>query len=404
MRSARTVEPAISTTGETDRRRTLLLCLSHLRWDFVFQRPQHLMTRAAQDWPVLFVEEPVYEAGLAMPRLDERVVTPGVTVAVPVLPEGTSPESALRAQRHLLDAALARRRPDRLIAWFYTPMALDFASHLVAEACVYDCMDELSAFRGAPPQLTANEHRLMARAEVMFTGGRSLYEAKRGRHPSVHAFPSSIDQAHFRPARKGAADPADQASLARPRIGYFGVIDERMDLGLVEGVARARPDWSIVMLGPVVKIDPASLPKLPNLHWLGSKPYAALPAYLANWQVGFMPFALNEATRFISPTKTPEFLAAGVPVVSTPIRDVVDPWGTSGLVAIASTVAETVGAIERAQLPARGWLAKVDRHLASMSWDRTWAEMQALIEASMARETRLRVNASVAGKAALANA
>jgi glycosyltransferase involved in cell wall biosynthesis len=277
----------------------------------------------------------------------------------------------------MLDGLLAPEAGRRLIAWFYTPMALEFAGHLAPDVTVYDCMDELSAFRGAPPGLLRLEQALLDRADLVFTGGRSLYEAKRDRHPRVFCFPSSIDAAHFGQARARRPDPADQAGIPRPRIGFFGVVDERMDLDLVRALAERRPDWRFVMIGPVAKIDPEALPRLPNLHWLGGKSYADLPAYLSGWDAGFMPFALNESTRFISPTKTPEFLAAGLPVVSTPILDVVRDYGEAGLVEIAEGPAAFADALARAlSRPRTEWLKAVDRRLAEISWDRTWEEMR----------------------------
>lgn len=365
--------------------RRLLACFSHLRWDFVHQRPQHLLARAARRGPVQFVEEAVHEHGAA-PRMETRPRAEGVTVAVPVLPAGAAPAEAEALQRALVDELLAAHPADRTVHWYYTPMALAFTDHLAPDACVYDCMDELSAFRGASPRLRGLEGRLFDRADLVFTGGRSLYEAKRGRHHSVHCFPSSIDAAHFARARAPAPDPEGQAGLPRPRLGWFGVIDERMDLGLVAAVADARPDWTLVMVGPVAKIDPADLPRRPNIRWLGPRPYAELPDHLAGWDVGFMPFALGEATRFISPTKTPEFLAAGVPVVATPVADVVRPWGEAGLVEIAATADEVVRRAEALMRRPRGaWLERVDARLAGMSWDRTWAGMDALVEAALGR-------------------
>lgn len=358
----------------------LLLCFSHLRWDFVFQRPQHLLSRAARSQPVVFLEEPVMCAATREPALQLRCTVSGVTVAVPVLPAHLGPAEAAAAQRALLDVLLSERAPRRLTTWFYTPMALTFADHIDADLCVYDCMDELTGFKGASPLLATLERRLLKQATLVFTGGQSLFEAKCGQHPSVHAFPSSIDAHHFVPARDGLPDPDDQRCLKRPRLGYFGVIDERMDLGLVAAMAEARPEWQFVMLGPVVKIDPATLPRHPNIAWLGGKPYAALPTYLANWDVGLMPFALNEATRFISPTKTPEFLAAGLPVVSSPIADVVRPYGKQGLVEIALGAGPSIAAVEQLLArPRAAWLAKVDRHLATMSWNRTWTAMAGLM-------------------------
>ncbi|MDN3567540.1 glycosyltransferase [Paeniroseomonas aquatica] len=372
---------------------SMLLCLSHLRWDFVFQRPQHLLTRAARTYAVVFFEEPIFHPGIA-PRLDRRQTPEGVTVAVPLLPEGMPAGAAVAAQRQLLDELLAESAAASLIAWFYTPMALEFAGHLAPAVTVYDCMDELSAFRGAPPRMLTLEQELISRADLVFTGGRSLYEAKRNRHPRVSCFPSSIDTSHFAAARQGADDPADQAGIPHPRIGFFGVIDERMDAGLVGALAAARPDWSFVMIGPVVKIDPADLPRLPNVHWLGGRSYPELPRYLAGWNAGFMPFALNESTKFISPTKTPEFLAAGLPVVSTAITDVVRDWGPKadggpGLVEIAAEPVAFAAALQRVLEQAGApWLKQVDRRLAQISWDQTWAEMDGQIEAALRAATR----------------
>jgi UDP-galactopyranose mutase len=285
-------------------------------------------------------------------------------------------------QRDLLAQFLEEQDIRRPILWYYTPMALAFTDGLPVAATVYDCMDELSAFAGAPPAMLERERELFRRADIVFTGGYRLYEAKRAHHPQVHAFPSSVDVDHFRHARGPLPEPADQAMIPRPRIGHYAVLDERLDTDLLAAVADARPDWQLVLIGPVVKIRPESLPQRPNIHYLGPKLYGELPAYLAGWDATFMPFALNEATRFISPTKTPEYLAAGRPVVSTPICDVVRTWGERGLVHIAATPEEAVAALEAA-LAADGnrgaWLAEVDRALATTSWDETFARMRALI-------------------------
>jgi UDP-galactopyranose mutase len=214
----------------------------------------------------------------------------------------------------------------------------------------------------------------------MFTGGHALYEAKQELHPNVHPFPSSVDTAHFGKARRQLSEPADQAAIPQPRLGFFGVIDERMDLELLEGVARARPDWQLVMVGPIVKIDEADLPRLPNLHYLGGRSYAELPGYIAGWDVALLPFAKNESTRFISPTKTPEYLAAGKPVVSTSIRDVVRPYSALKLVRIADTVEEFVAACEEAMAePATELMKRADPLLAKTSWDLTWQRMEDLV-------------------------
>lgn len=378
-----TITHVRSPASFADRSAPLLLCFSHLRWDFVWQRPQHLLSRAAQRYHVVVVEEPVFKEGVVA-HMDVSTRPGGITLAVPTLPWGLDEAEILLEQRRLLDRLLAREPESPRILWYYTPMALAFSDHVEGDVVVFDKMDELSAFAGASPELLALEAALLDRADVVFTGGQSLYEAARHRHGNLHAFPSSIETEHFVKARKeGQADPADQAAIPHPRLGFFGVIDERMDLDLVRDVALLRPDWHFVMIGPVVKIDEASLPRLPNIHWLGGKAYQALPAYLAGWDVGFMPFARNEATRFISPTKTPEFLAAGRPVVSTPITDVVRPYGERGLVEIAADAAEVVDKVENLLARPRNaelvWLSKVDRHLSAGSWDKTWAAMHKLI-------------------------
>jgi len=365
-----------------------LVCLSHLRWDFVYQRPQHLMSRFARDRRVFFVEEPIPHDG--PPRMEVSERPDAVQVAVPRLPHGLDEQAAEAAQAELLRGLLDEHGIEDYVLWYYTPMAIAFTHGLAPSAVVYDSMDELSLFRGAPPALLTREAKLLEAADLVFTGGQSLYEAKRERHPDVYAFPSSIDAEHFGLARNGVPQPADQAALPRPRLGYFGVIDERIDLGLVGAVAAARPDWQIVMVGPVVKIDPETLPRRSNLHYLGIKSYAELPAYLAGWDVALMPFARNESTRFISPTKTPEYLAGGRPVVSTSIRDVVRPYGDQKLVEIADEPEAFVAAAERAlDRSAAGedreeWLRRVDELLAQGSWSRTWRHMSDLIDSAVA--------------------
>ena len=368
---------ARTTQGVAFTVRPSLIVLSHLRWDFVTQRPQHLMTRAASDFDVYFVEEPIWvDGGAPTSTVTQRPA--GICVVQPILPHGTSDADATDHQRDIVET-IAARAAGPVVLWFYTPMALLFARDLAADLIVFDKMDELSAFHDAPPLLLALEQELLDLADVVFTGGAAMHEAAAHRHANIHCFPSSIDAAHFAAARDGGSvDPADQANIAEPRIGFFGVIDERFDIGLLREVAAAAPDKQFVMIGPVVKIDPAALPQAANIHWLGGKSYAELPAYLAGWSIGWMPFAINDATKFISPTKTPEFLAAGLPVVSTAIRDVVRPYGEVGLVEIASDADATLAAFAKVLArPRHDWLAAVDAQLAQGSWDRTWSAMRA---------------------------
>ncbi|MEA1673232.1 glycosyltransferase [Nitrospirillum sp. BR 11163] len=384
MQDARAISPRLDSIAPGAARAPDLVCFSHLRWDFVRQRPQHLLSRAARHYRVLFIEEAIFTTDdeTALPRMDITPRTDGVSVAVPILPSGLDGDAITFHLSRLTHALLAGRDPSSRVLWYYTPAALDFTGDIPAAVTVYDNMDELSAFLGASHRLLAQENALFAKADLVFTGGMSLYAAKRHRHPAVHAFPSSIDARHFAQARSyDGVEPPDQADIPHPRIGFFGVIDERMDLDLVGRLADLRPDWHFIILGPVVKIDAASLPRRPNLHWLGPKGYDELPRYLAGWDAGFMPFALNEATRFISPTKTPEFLAAGVPLVSTPITDVVTPYGAKDLVKIADDAAAMAIHLDGLLAQPRDlWRAAVKRQLAATSWDKTWAAMRALVE------------------------
>ena len=361
-----------------------LLCFSHLRWNFVFQRPQHLMSRFAGEMNVIFWEEPVdigpHETAYLQVR--EAQDAPGVRVVVPHLPQGMPEDAREATLNRLLDAHVASIRGP-LLTWYYTPMMLPFSRHIEADVTVFDAMDELSKFKFAPAKLLDLEQELIDRSDIVFTGGSSLYEAKKDRHHSVHCFPSSVDRTHFMKARARQFEPADQEDLPRPRLGFYGVIDERFDIDLLDKVAAMRPNWSFVMVGPVVKISDEDLPKRHNIHYLGSKTYDQLPAYLSGWDVALMPFAMNESTEFISPTKTPEYLAGGKPVVSTPIKDVVRHYGQLEGVKIASTAEEFVGACEAAlelsRNPEGGWLAEADLLLSATSWDTTQGRMAGLI-------------------------
>jgi UDP-galactopyranose mutase len=361
--------------------KTDLVCFSHLRWDFVYQRPQHLLTRCAKDRRVFFIEEPIFCNGSM--RLDVREAEAGVHVVVPQLPDGLRSEIAINAvMKEMTRQLFLEHDINEYVFWYYTPMAVSFTDHFNPIASVYDCMDELSAFKGADSSLPLLEKRLFKNVDLVFTGGQSLYEAKRNQHAAVHAFPSSIDASHFGKARRAVKEPEDQSHIPHPRLGFFGVIDERFDSELLEQVAVRRPDWNFIMIGPIVKIHPASLPQHPNIHYLGAKKYDELPDYLAGWDIALLLFARNESTRFISPTKTPEYLAAGKPVISTSIRDVVRPYGELNLVEITDTADEFIKAAEKllARSADSEWLSRVDAFLENVSWDKTWAQMSELID------------------------
>lgn len=358
---------------------TDLLVFSHLRWDFVFQRPQHLLSRFAQHRRVFYFEEPVF--GMTeLPRLHLRETSENVLVVIPYLPSDIEPQKMQATLSDLVDELVYEEELIDYSIWYYTPMAIAFSRQLSPRAIIFDCMDELSLFKDAPQILLDMEAELMKKADIVFTGGHSLYEAKKNRHQNIYAFPSSIDFNHFSNARQKLVEPDDQINIPHPRIGFYGVIDERFDVNLLMQIADLKPEYQFIIVGPVVKIDPATLPKRSNIHYLGKKDYHALPLYLAGWDCAMMPFALNDSTKYISPTKTPEFLAAGRPVVSTSIRDVIHPYGHQQLVHIADTPEDFIDcidlAVEEKKLPE--WLDRVDHYLKENSWDITFNKMAKL--------------------------
>ncbi len=352
-----------------------LLCFSHLRWDFVYQRPQHLLTRFSKIFNVYFFEEPVSE-NIDHPFLAISVINDNLWVLTPHLQKGLSHSESIYYQTDMLNKFLLDKILSDFVFWYYTPMALEFSNQHYPSLVVYDCMDELSAFKSAPLQLKENEKNLLIKAHLAFTGGHSLYEAKKNQHENIFPFPSSIDKKHFEKARSIKIDPNDQNNIPHPRIGFFGVIDERFDIDLIQEMAEARPDWHLVLIGPVIKIDKALLPQRNNIHYLGQKNYQELPGYLSGWDIALIPFLMNESTRYISPTKTPEYLAAGIPVISTPIKDVVKPYADTGMVHIASNSKEFIHAIEKEFISSKEeWLTQVDEFLEQNSWDLTCSKM-----------------------------
>ncbi|HET6557024.1 MAG TPA: glycosyltransferase [Prolixibacteraceae bacterium] len=357
-----------------------IICFSHLRWNFVFQRPQHLLTRWAKDSRVFYFEEPIignfdtnFLKTVYSKNLNLTIITPHIKDAC------QEKEINLYLKESVHEIIKWYNITDYLL-WYLTPMAVEFTDDLHPKCVVYDSMDELSCFKGAHPNMVKNENILFSMADVVFTGGHNLYEFKKNRHHNIHPIPSSIDQAHFE-SGLGSDDPADQAGIPHPRVGFFGVLDERLDIELVDKIALQMPEVHFVMVGPIVKIDPAMLPRHENIHYLRQKSYEELPFYLAHWDVAFLPFAKNDSTRFISPTKIPEYLAAGKPVVSTSIRDVIMPYGEMGMVEIADSVNDFSSAIYRLleREDNHGWEMMVKDHLKKNSWDLTWLKMRNII-------------------------
>ncbi|WP_024891064.1 glycosyltransferase [Luteimonas huabeiensis] len=351
----------------------------HLRWDFVWQRPQQILSRLARHHRVLFIEDPLAGDG-ERAQLDLSEPVPGVVRLVPRLPRSAGErdvDAQWRLLRPLIEAALAEHPllKDRFrapVQWFYSPMpAPALLGAFGACGTVYDCMDELANFRFAAADLPERERQLLARADVVFTGGHELFRSKSRHHPTVYFHGCGVDVAHFAKAQAEATRvPEALAALPGPVFGYVGVIDERLDYALIESLARAFPRASVAMVGPLAKVEREDLPDLPNIHWFGQQPYERLPALIKGFDVCLMPFALNEATRYINPTKTLEYMAAGKPVVSTAVADVVRNF--SAFVAVARSPAEFLDAVaQAARAPHAERLQAARAHAQGATWDAT---------------------------------
>jgi glycosyltransferase involved in cell wall biosynthesis len=370
---------------------------SHLRWDFVWQRPQQLLSRLARRNDVLFIEEPIYLDDLAAAHLALSVPEPRVHRAVPMLPAAMRGEydASIAEIRELVRQEIAAGgalagRFARPIQGFYTPMpAPAMIGAFDERAVIYDCMDELSKFRFAPRELVDRERALMAEADVVFTGGYRLWQSKSKYHANVHFFGCGVDVAHFASARSSDLElPRELAALHKPVVGYYGVIDERIDYDLLRHLAGALPHAELVMVGPVVKVDPSELPQAPNIHWLGQRQYAELPAHVKGFDVCLMPFALNDATEYINPTKTLEYMAAGKPIVSTAVSDVVHNF--TPVVAVAHSPEEFVAAVRAAiEAPSAELIARGLEQARTNSWESIVARMERIIRDAMrTRESR----------------
>jgi len=347
-----------------------MIVFSHLRWKFVYQRPQHLISRMAESMKVLFIEEPLPNEGSE---------EPGTLIVISenlhVLQPHTSDILSIAA---ILPAFIKNKTIS--VGWFYSPSFCGLLEYFQFDTIVYDCMDELTLFKGAPAQLIDQEKYLMANADIIFTGGKSLYESKKQHHTNVHCFPSSVDELHFSKALKNISIPATIGDLPAPIVGYYGVIDERIDLELLEKTARKLPGVSFVMIGPLAKIEESDLPRAANLHYLGMKTYNELPYYLRAFDIAMMPFALNDATKYISPTKTLEYMAAKKPIISTKIMDVVRDY--SNCVSLIETAGDFAQAVT--ELIEKQNFEDLDTEyqkiLQQTSWDATAEKMKSIIK------------------------
>lgn len=362
-----------------------VITLSHLRWNGVYQRPQQLLSRFALSRRVLYIEEPENE-DFQTPYLEEiRSDTTKVTVLKPRLQCGYP--YYIGAQLEIIIRLVSEyvtrwAAADRYALWLYSPMAMPVARALRPSVRVFDCMDDLGSFKYAPPELPERDRDAMRWADVVFTGGPSIYESRRHQHSNIHCIPSSVDARHFARALLDETPEADdQKCLRRPILGYFGVIDERMDLDVLTAMAQSHPEWTIVLLGPIVKIKPENLPRFKNLHYLGQRRYESLPAYIKGWDVALIPFAMNDATRFISPTKVLEYMAAELPIVSAPIHDLQQFRST---ILFGATPTEFVTQCERALMASestkKSWATEMRTIVRWTSWDETARRMLFFID------------------------
>ncbi len=367
-----------------------LLYLAHLNWDHVWQRPQQLMTRFATRCRVIYCDPAEITRDAAAVHLAERPGADGICVVRPIFPDSIldSPGHSFRELWVQLLPRLLTMAGPNIVLWVSSPRS----DYLVAAArphvrlAVYDCMDDLASFRDGGAELRQREAHLLDLVDLLFTGGHAMYEARKDRHAHAHCFPSGVDAAHYRQVEAPAFPfPAPVAWVPQPRLGYIGVLDERIDWPLIAAIAHERPGWHWVLVGPTAKVHPRELPGGPNIHYVGQRPYAELPAYLRSFDIATMPFALNEATRSISPTKTLEYLAGGMSIMSSSVPDVVA--GYRGIVEIADGAAAWLRAIEDmlGESPAQKQLRRdlARPLLAQASWDNIAARMWHLMQAHL---------------------
>lgn len=342
-----------------------MVVFCHLRWGFVYQRPQHLISRMAKHYKILFIEEPIPFEPEEENEYNLEIINNNLHVLKPKV-------KSIAGVKEILEPLLKNNRIE--IGWLYSPSFSPLVTDFDFETIVYDCMDELSLFKGAPRELITQEEFLLSEAHLVFTGGKSLYEAKKSSHENVYCYPSSVDRTHFKKAKENISVPEDMKNLQKPIIGYLGVIDERIDLDLLQKTAKLKPEMAFVMIGPLAKIGEDDLPREKNIHYLGMKDYKLLPNYLQAIDIAMMPFALNDATKYISPTKTLEYMAAGKPIISTAIKDVERDY--NHCISIVDTAEEFAHAIEQLWRVDQGNIEQAyEKILERTSWDVTASKM-----------------------------
>ncbi|GAB3512776.1 glycosyltransferase family protein [Emticicia fontis] len=358
-----------------------LLCFSPIKWESVFQRPQHLMSHAAKKWRVFYIEDPSFEEKIKEPELGIKELKKhkNLLVVSPKLSKDLSKKDTDKIMQELLARLCADYKILNYGTWYYSPTVIQYTSELYPRVVVYDCCTPI---RSTQPALIDIENELISQSDLVFTNGKSLYEAKQNWHPQVYNFPSSIDKEHFMQARIELPEPADQEEILLPRLGLYGAIDECFDVELLRALSDRRPDWQFVLIGPIVGIDEDKLPKAENIHYLGTKSYQEMPSYISGWNAALLLVSTSIASQAHIPTRTPEYLAAFKPIISTPVPDIISPYQEMGLVNTAENVFEFETAIEEVLLhdKRKEWKKNIDEFLKTHSWDITWQQMRHLIK------------------------
>lgn len=363
---------------------TDLLVFSHLRWDFVFERSQHLHSRFAKYRRVFFVEEPVL-GSVEIPRFHLRETPEGVQIAVPHLPKSLKSEDIEPVLRDLVDELIFEEDLSRFVLWYDSPRALPFTRHLEAQHVIFDLQGKVDS--------SAETLELLRKADLALTGSSVQYEALKSTFPNLEFVPSSVDHDHFSQGRQSLVEPTDQVNLSHPRIGFYGVIDDRLNFELIEELAIKRPDWQFVLVGPVMEGDPEKLFHSKNVHVLGKKDYHELPLYLSGWDCAILPFRQSERTAYLSPTMALEFLSAGKPVVATPLPEIRTFLGDLGLVWTAETTEEFLRCIEDAlaSRETREWSEEFEGLVTGKTWEETFLAIASLEKDLKASQKGVRI-------------
>jgi glycosyltransferase involved in cell wall biosynthesis len=372
-----------------------IICFAH-DWGGDPTSKTHIMRLLAKKSRVLWVNSIAMRRPVASKSDARRLITklrrafagcvevePNIFVVNPlVLP---LPGSALaqRLNGVLLERSLRRTLSKlsfaRPILWTFLPTMNRLVGRLGERLLVYHCVDKYSEFSGVPRDaIVAMERDLVKRADLVFTSAARLLEECRPLNPHTHFITHGVDTAHFgRALDPQTPVPDDLAGIRKPVAGFFGLIADWVDLPLIRSLARERPDWSFVLIGKAAT-DLAPLQGLSNVHWLGQKPYTELPGYCRGFDVALIPFVQNELTLRVNPLKLREYLAAGLPVVSTPLPEI---SRYDGLVRLATRREEFIGGIEAALAERSPELA--GRRFEAMrgeSWEARVADMARLID------------------------